>query len=97
MITKDAYKQKIEAELDMAEAKMTEFKAQMKLSSADAQLNYAKHIENLDHGIEATKIKLKELGEAGEDAWERIQEGVESAWGSLSDAVKDASAIFNKK
>lgn len=97
MITRDAYKQKIEAELDLAEAQMAKFKAQMKIAGADAQISYAKQIERLEQGVETTKGKLKELGEASEEAWERIQVGVESAWHSLSTAVKEATAILTQK
>lgn len=94
MSTKEAYKQKIEAELELAQAKLAEMKAQAKVSSADVRIAYAKQVDELEQGIDATKAKLKELGEAGEEAWEQLKEGVESAWGTVSVAVRDAAARF---
>ena len=94
MSTKEAYKQKIEAELELAQAKLAELKAQAKSSTADARVEYAKQLDHLEQGVEATKAKLKELGEAGEDAWEHLKDGVESAWGTLSAAVRDTAAKF---
>lgn len=92
MSTKEAYKQKIEAELELAQAQLAEFKARMKNSTADARIKYAKQVDKVEQGVDATKDKLKELGEAGDDTWERFKDGVESAWGALSAAVRDTAA-----
>jgi hypothetical protein len=94
MSTKEAYKQKIEAELELAQAKLAEFKAQAKSSAADARIKYAKQVDDLEQKIDATKAKLKEMGEASDDAWEQLKVGVESAWGALSTAVRNAAAKF---
>jgi len=94
MGTKEAYKQKMEAEVELAQAKLAELKAQAKSSAADASIKYAKQVEELEQGVETTKAKLKELGDAGDDNWERFKDGVESAWGKLSTAVRDTAAKF---
>jgi uncharacterized protein YhaN len=94
MSTKEAYKQKIEAELELAQAKLAEFRAQAKSSAADARIKNAKQVEELEQKINATKAKLKELGEASDDAWEQLKVGVESAWGALSAAIRNAAAKF---
>jgi hypothetical protein len=94
MSTKEAYKQKIEAELELAQAKLSEFKAQAKISTADARIKHAKQVEEIEQRVIATKAKLKELGEASEDAWEQLKDGVEGAWGALSAAIRNAAAKF---
>jgi hypothetical protein len=94
MSAKEAYKQKIEAELELAQAKLAEFKAQAKSSAADARIKNAKQVDELEEKINATKGKLKELGEASEDGWEQLKVGVESAWGALSTAIRNAAAKF---
>jgi mevalonate kinase len=94
MSTKEAYKQKIEAELELAQAKLAEFKAQAKSSAADTRIKYSKQVDELEQKVDATKVKLKELGEASEDAWEQFKDGVESAWGALSAAIRNAAAKF---
>ena len=83
MSRKDDYKKKIEAELEMVQAKLAEWKAGAKNSAADARVKYAKQVDELEQKLEVTKAKLKELGEAGEDAWEQFKGGVENAWDSL--------------
>ena len=96
MSTKEAYKQKIEAELELAQAKLDQFKAQTKISTADARIKYAKNVEEIEQRVSATKAKLKELGEASEEAWEQLKDGVESAWGALSAAIRNAAAKFRE-
>jgi hypothetical protein len=94
MSTKEAYKQKIEAELELAQAKLAEFKAQAKIFTADARIQHAKQVDEIEQRVGATKAKLKEMGEASEDAWEQFKDGVESAWGALSAAIRNAAAKF---
>jgi len=97
MSTKEAYKQKIEAEVELVQAKLAGLKAEAKSSAADTRIKYDKQIEELEQKVDATKAKLKELGEAGEDAWEHLKDGVESAWSTLSNAVKDTTAKLKDK
>jgi hypothetical protein len=94
MSTKEAYKQKIEAELELAQAKLAEIKAQAKISTADARIKQAKLVDEIEQRVGVTKAKLKELGEASGDAWEQLKDGVERAWGALSAAIQNAAAKF---
>jgi glycerol kinase len=96
MSKKDAYKQKIEAELELAQAKLFEFKARGKVYAADMHIKYLEQVEEIEHKFDATKAKLKKLDEAGEEKWEHFKDEVESAWNSLSAAVKDAAEKFKK-
>lgn len=97
MSTKEAYKQKINAELGLAQAKLVEFKAEAKNSAADVRVKYNEHLDDLQRMVDTTKEKLKELDAAGEDAWEHLKEGIESAWNSLGTALSDTADKFKKK
>lgn len=96
MSLKEAYKQKAEAELELAHARLVEFKAKAKSFTADTRLKYARHVDELEHGIATAKARLKELGEAGEDAWEKVKDGMESALGSLREAVRNTAEKFKE-
>ena len=54
----------------------------------------AGQVDELEQKVDATKVKLKELGEASDDAWEQLKVGVEAAWGALSAAIRNAAAKF---
>ncbi len=89
MSLKEAYKKKAEAELELVQARLVELRAKAKNFTAEANLKYAKQLDDFEHTIDSTKAKLKELGEAGEDAWEKLKDGVESALRSSSTALRD--------
>ncbi|MBN1278405.1 MAG: hypothetical protein JW989_01330 [Chlorobiaceae bacterium] len=94
MSLKEAYKQKVEAELELAHARLVEFKAKAKSFTDDTRLKYARHVDELEHGIDTAKSKMQELGEAGEDAWDKVKEGMESALGTLREAVRKTAEKF---
>ncbi len=94
MNKREAYKQKLEARLELEQSKLAELKAKVKSSAADVRFKYAEQVEELDQATDAMKRKFKELDEASEEAWEELKDGMESAWETLNSAVKDASSKF---
>jgi hypothetical protein len=96
MNLKEAYKQKAEAELELARARLIEFKAKAKSYTAETRLKYEIHVDELEHGIDAAKARLKELGESGEDAWENVMEGVENALDTLRKVVRNIADRFKE-
>ena len=94
MSTLAAYKQKIEAEIELAQAKLAELKAQAKNSAADARIKLEGMLDDLERRLDITKNKLRELGSSGEGAWEDLKNGVDVAWGDFSDGLGKAVAKF---
>jgi hypothetical protein len=91
---KDAYKKKAEAELEIAQAKVAEFKARSKNISADNRIKYEKHLDELKHAVDASKARMKELGNAGEDNWEKLKEGFEKAFNELKEGIRKMTEKF---
>lgn len=94
MSAKDAYVKKLQAQLDEWNAEIDLLKAKADNASADAQIEYAKEIDELRSMRDAANSKLSEIKNAADDAWEDLKEGTESAWNSLSQAVKSATSKF---
>jgi len=94
MNLQEAYKKKAETELELAQARVVEFRAKAKNLNAEMHLNYAKQLDDFEDRIGIAKSKLKELGEAGEDAWEKLKDGVESALRSSSASLRDIADKF---
>lgn len=94
MSKQDAYKQKIEAELEVVQAKLAEYKAEAKSSAADVRIEYTKHVDDLEKMADTINAKLKELEVSGEDTWEALKEGLESAWNTFTTAVHETAAKF---
>ena len=96
MSTKDAYQKKIEAEVELALAKLAKLKAQARASTADARIKYSKQIDTLEQEVVAIRIKVKEMAAVGDDSWEQLKYGVERGWSALHTAVQDAVAKYRE-
>jgi ribosome recycling factor len=68
MPTRDAYIEKMKAELDAMNARMDALQARAK----DARGKYREEMKNLRHQSDLAVAKLDELKVAGEDSWDRM-------------------------
>lgn len=92
MSAKDAYQQKVEAEVELAQAKLAEIKAKTKGYAADARIKYAKQVAELEENVDLMRAKLQKLGEANDDAWEHLKGEIEGVWDTLRIGLRDISA-----
>ncbi len=94
MSTKAAYKERIGAKLDQVHAKFAEFKAGASKLSAEDRTKHAKHVEEVERNIAATKAKLEKLHTADGGVWEELVDEMESTWKDLQDSLEKAIANF---
>lgn len=94
MDKKDAYEQKLQAQLDEWSAEIDKLKARAKRAEADARLELDNEIESLEKQQRRAQEKLEELRSAGEDAWDDLKAGLDSAWENLKVSVRSASSRF---
>ncbi len=92
---KEAYEQKLDAQLDEWRAEIDKLKAQARQADADARIELERQIEDLEAKRAASHQRLQELRQAGEDAWTDMQAGLEAAFEDLGKAVQSAAARFN--
>jgi uncharacterized coiled-coil DUF342 family protein len=95
MSKKEAYEQKLEAQLKEWKTDIDKMKAKADKADAEAKLEYYKQIEDLRTKQEAVQKKLTELKTAGESAWEDLKSGIDLAWTSLGESIKSARSRFN--
>ena len=93
---KELYQQKMRAQLDEWKADVDKLRAKASGASADAKLQLNQQVKNLEAKINEAKAKLDELANASDEAWNTVKAGVESSWGSLKSAFKDAASKFQK-
>jgi len=92
--TRQAYEQKLQAQLDEWKAQIALLNAELNKAEANAQIEYKKTIEALEQQRDAAEAKLDELQRSGEDAWLDLKVGIEAAWERLDNAVKSAASRF---
>lgn len=95
MNEKIAFHEKINTELELVQIRFAEYKAQAKRLKIEAQVRqHAKHVEDLERKVNATRSKLRELNEADDDSWELLKDGVENTWTDLQFTLQDAVSTF---
>lgn len=90
MNTKDAYREKMTAQIEEQEARLAQLKARAKQAVADGKITLGGEIEAAEAKLTVARARLKELSEAGDDAWETFKDGCDEAWNSFSDACRRA-------
>jgi peptidoglycan hydrolase CwlO-like protein len=94
MDNKEAYINKMKAQLNEWDAEIDKLKAKYEKVSADTALEYQKQIDDLKSKRAAAENKITELKESSGDAWEELKSGIENAWTSLGEAIKSARSKF---
>ncbi|MAL77741.1 MAG: coiled coil domain-containing protein [Sneathiella sp.] len=91
---KKEFENKLRAQLDQWEAEINRLRAKADVAQAEARVKYHEEIEELRVQKREAEARLDELNNAGDDAWEDMKAGMESAWKNLGDAVNKAAARF---
>jgi len=87
-----AYEEKLAAQLREWNAQITLLKAKAGTATANAKVEYYTTLEGLQHKRDAAHVKLQELKETGDEAWEELRIGVEKAWAEIKTAFHEAVA-----
>ena len=94
MADRQAFQQKMEAQLKEWSANIEVLQAKAEKASADAKIKHQQQIANLQERKEAAQKKLAELKSASDGAWENLKNGVEKAWAEFKNSVDDAVSQF---
>lgn len=95
MSNKEAYKEKIRAQLDEWKAEADKLRARIKKKQADGKIDSSKYLDELKVKQQEARAKLKQLEDSGEDAWEDIKSGLEKATAELKESYQKVRAKFN--
>lgn len=89
-----AYREKREARLQELAARLDLWEAKAKKAKADARIRAVEEIGRLRGKLEAARLKLSLLQDAGEAAREDVKAGVEAAMRDLRAGFRRASSRF---
>jgi uncharacterized protein YbjQ (UPF0145 family) len=94
---KEAYQEKIEAQLKEWSAKLHEMKAKADKAGADAKIEMYKQIDHLRAQKDAAQHKLNEIKGASAETWETLKSGSEKALGEMKKTWESVKAKFHKE
>jgi len=88
--TRDAYRQKCEAQLKEWDAKIAQMKAQSQKWSADAKLALTPKVDAADRTMGTAKAKFQRFEAVAEDKWEEFKGDLERTWEDVKAKVEGA-------
>lgn len=92
---KEAYQDKIEAQIKEWTAKLQEYKAKADKASADVKIQMYQHLDHLRAQKEAAQQKLQEIKAASGDSWEVLKSGSEKALAELKKTWEGMKSKFH--
>lgn len=94
MDTRDAYKQKMEAQLKEWSAQINLLEAKAGNIRADMRIKHAETLLELRAKQHAASEKLKDLEKAGSEAWNQVKTTADKMWDDLKNGIADAHSKF---
>jgi hypothetical protein len=92
---KDAYQEKIEAQIKEWSAKLAEMKAKADKAGGDAKIHLYQQIDAMKARKEAAEEKLGELKQASAESWETLKEGMEKTLDEVKKTWEAMKAKFH--
>jgi CHASE3 domain sensor protein len=94
MTAKQAFQQKLEAQLKEWDAKFEQLKAKAHGAKAEMRADYEKQLEALAEKRTAAQAKMQDLRLRTEDAWEDLKGGTEKAWDEMRNTLDRIASRF---
>jgi len=91
---KEAYQEKLEAQLKQWSARLEELKGKADKATADAKIKMYREIEDLKARKEAAQQKLKEIKAAGAEKWESLKAASEKTMEDLKHKWESVKGKF---
>ena len=93
---KDAYVDKLKAQLDEWNADIDKLAAKAAQAEAETKIEYQNQLDDLRTKRDDVRDKLLAVQQAGEGAWEDLKEGLDNSWEILKMSFKKAKTEFEK-
>jgi predicted RNase H-like nuclease (RuvC/YqgF family) len=94
MTGRHEYIDKLKDKLDEWDADIDELEARAQKAKAELKFELQDQITSLKLKRDIAKLKLSEIKDASEEAWEDIKAGAEEAWSDVKDAMEKAKSHF---
>lgn len=94
MEIKDAYEQKMEAQMKEWDAQINLLEAKVENAGADIKVKRAQAIHELRVKQRVASEKMRQLGNASGKAWDQAKETADKVWADLKTGVEAARSAF---
>ena len=96
MNKRDAYVEKLKAQLDQWNAELTKWEAKSRSAQAGMRVEYDKHLESLRQHRSHVLDQMHKVQAASGEAWVDLIRGADDAWAKMREAFEKAQSHFRK-
>lgn len=90
MENRKEYIDKMAARLKEWDDEIIKLEEKVLAAKADVKAEYHKQLMELLNKKDAAQLKLKNIMDARDDAWQELKAGIELSWEILEDSIKNA-------
>lgn len=94
METKEAYRQKVDAQMKEWNAQIALLAAKLENAGADVKVKYAQELDAIRAKQRVAAAKVKELDAASGEAWESVKVTSDKVWEDLKAGIGQAMSRF---
>ena len=94
MTTRHEYIEKFKNKLDECDADIDVLEVKARETTDELKVELVDQLASLRVRRDIAKLKLAEIKDASEEAWEDIKGGADEAWSSLKQAIEKARSHF---
>jgi len=91
---KQAYKQKVDAQLKEWDAKIELLKAKGGNLAADARLEFEKQMKNMETNKSEFKAYFDRVAERADDTWDDVKDEADKKWKGFANSVESFVSRF---
>jgi len=97
MKSRNEYIESLATELKVWSAQIDIMTAKAEQVAGMAKLKYLQELNDIQGHQQAASIKMRELEDAGDDAWHSVKETADKVWNDLRAGIASASAKFQQE
>jgi len=94
MTSRHEYIDKLKEKLDEWDSDIDGLEDRAQKAKADLKFELEDQITSLKLKRDIAKLKLSEIMDASEEAWEDVKTGADEAWADIKDAMEKAKSHF---
>lgn len=91
---REAYVNKLKAQIDEWDAEVAKLEAQAKKAQADVQARYMEEVDKLNKRLAEGREMMKQIQNANEAALKDLMDGAERMWDSFEEAFRKARSRY---
>lgn len=94
MTSRHEYIEKLKVKLDEWDADIEELENRTQQTTAELKSEFEDQLISLRLQRDIARLKLAEMMDASEEAWEDLTQGADEAWDNMMDAIEKAWSHF---